>query len=147
MRWRRARALASLQSTGALALLSALGVVLLLLLSLVSGCGLMLLFGCTQGYLVPCVLLRFRRSRARWVFLVVAGCLGLCSCAPVLVLLVRARGPALRLGVCLLGFPAVVCAVTPVPPIASLCNNARMLVVTHKGKNAALTVLQNPEMP
>ena len=33
------------------------------------------------------------------------------------VLLVRARGPTLRLGVCLLGFPAVVCAVTPIPTI------------------------------
>ena len=49
-------------------------------------------------------------SRAR--FLVVAGCLGPCSCAPILVLLVHARGPALRLGVFLLGFPAVVCIVT-----------------------------------
>ena len=38
------------------------------------------------------------------------------------VLLVRSRGPALRLGVCLLGFPAVVCAVIPVPPIASPCS-------------------------
>ena len=60
---------------------------------------------------VPCMSLRpHQRS------------IGPCSCAPVLVLLVRARGPALYLGVCLLGFPAVVCAVTPVPPIASLCN-------------------------
>ena len=102
----------------------AVGVVLLLLLSLVSGYDLMFVFGCTQGCLVPCVLLCFRRSRARWEFLVdvVAGCLGPCSCAPVLVLLVRARGPALRLGVCLWGFPAVVCAVTPLPTIASLCN-------------------------
>ena len=100
-----------------------------------------------------CCFVCFRRPRARWVFLVVAGCLGPCPCAPVLVLLIRARGPAvtidrgakqritgagtatateatrepkqrpaLRLGVCLLGFPAVVCAVAPVPPIASLCN-------------------------
>ena len=38
------------------------------------------------------------------------------------VLLVRAHGPALCLGVCLLGLPAVVCAVTPAPSIASLCN-------------------------
>ena len=55
-------------------------------------------------------------------FPAVAGCLGPFSCAPVLVLLVRARGLAFRLGVSLLGFPAVVCAVTPFPTIASLCN-------------------------
>ena len=96
------------------------GAVLLLLLFMVSGCSLMFLFGCTRGCWVPCVLLCFRC--ARQVFLVLAGCLGPCSCAPVLVLLVRARGLALRLGVCLLGFPAVVCAVTPVPPIASFGN-------------------------
>ena len=36
--------------------------------------------------------------------------------------LVRARGPALRLGVFLLGFPAVACAGTPIPTITSLCN-------------------------
>ena len=81
------------------------------------------LFGCTQGCWLPCVLLCFRCSCVRWVFLVVAGCLGPCSCATVLVLLVRARGPALVLGLCLAGFPAV-CAVTPIPTIASLCNNA-----------------------
>ena len=95
----------------------AVGAVLLLLLSLVSGCSLMPLFGCTQGCLVPCVSLCLRRSHARWVFLVGAGCLGPCSCAFLLVLLVRARGLALRLGVCLLVFPAVVCAVTSIPPI------------------------------
>ena len=55
--------------------------------------------GCTPFGGV-CVLLCFRRSSAHRVFLVVAGCLGPCSCAPVLVLLVCARGPALRLGVC-----------------------------------------------
>ena len=38
------------------------------------------------------------------------------------VLLVRARGPALRFGVSLLGFPAVVCAATAMPALASLCN-------------------------
>ena len=69
-----------------------------------------------------CSFVCFRRPSARWVFLVIAGCLGSCSCAAVFVLLVRARWPALRLGVCLLGFPALVCAVTPVLPIASLCN-------------------------
>ena len=41
------------------------------------------------------------------------------------VLLVRARGPAFRLGVHLLGFPAVVCAATPTPTIASLCNSLK----------------------
>ena len=60
------------------------------------------LFGCTQGCSVLCV--GFRRSSARWVLLAVASCLGPCSCAPLVVLLVRSRGPALRLGVCLLGF-------------------------------------------
>ena len=69
-----------------------------------------------------CVLLCSRRPSVRWVFLVVAGCLGPCLCAPVLTLLVRAPGPAVRLAVCLLGFPAVACAVTPFPTIASLCN-------------------------
>ena len=39
--------------------------------------------------------------------------------------LVFARGSALRLGVCLLGFLAVVCAVTPVPTIASLCTQPK----------------------
>ena len=37
------------------------------------------------------------------------------------VLLVRARAPAFCLGVFLWGFPAVFCAATPVPTIASLC--------------------------
>ena len=40
-------------------------------------------------------------------------------------LLVRARGPAFRLGVCLWGFPAVVCAATPVPTIVPLCTRLR----------------------
>ena len=68
------------------------------------------------------VLLRSRGLSAHSVFLVVAGCLGPCLCAPILALLVRARGLAFRLGVCLLGFPAVVCAVAPFPTISSLCN-------------------------
>ena len=38
------------------------------------------------------------------------------------VLLVCALGPALRLGVSFLGLPAVACAVTPTPTIASLFN-------------------------
>ena len=57
------------------------------------------LFVTTGVYCFVC----FRRPRARWVLLVVAGCLGPCSCTPFLVLLVRARGLSLRLGVCLLG--------------------------------------------
>ena len=64
---------------------------------------------------VVCVLLRSRRLSAHSVFLVVAGCLGPCLCAPVLASFVRARGLAFRLGVCLSGFPAVVSAVTPFP--------------------------------
>ena len=64
--------------------------------------------------LMLCVLLCSRRLSAHSVFLVVAGCLGPCLCA-VLALLVRVRGLAFRLGGCLLGFPAVVCAVTPFP--------------------------------
>ena len=42
--------------------------------------------------------------------------------------LVRARGPAFRLGGCLLGFPAIVCTVTPIPTIASLCDTQRIRV-------------------
>ena len=45
------------------------------------------------------------------------------------VLSVRARGPALRLGVCLLGFPAVACAVAPIATIESLCNTSFILTV------------------
>ena len=96
----------------------AVGAVLLLLLALVSGCSLVLylvalrVVGCHV-----CCFVCFRRPRARWVFLVVARSFWPCSCAPVLVMLVRARGLALHLGVCLLRFPAVVCAVTPVPPV------------------------------
>ena len=79
------------------------------------------LFGCTQGCLVLCVGLfpphqcalgsscRCRLLGALFV------CSRSCVVGP-------HRGPALRLGVCLLGFPAVVCAVTPIPTIASLCN-------------------------
>ena len=37
----------------------------------------------------------------------------------------RCGGKVLRLGVCLLGFPAVLCAVTPVPTIASLSSRTR----------------------
>ena len=43
-----------------------------------------------------------------------------------------------RLGVCFLGFPAVVCAVTPVPPIVSLCNTAIARSV-HQRLKLALT--------
>ena len=68
------------------------------------------------------VLLCSRRLSAHSVFLVAVGCLGPCLCAPVLALLVRARRLAFRLGVCLLGFPAVVCAVTPFPTILSPCS-------------------------
>ena len=69
-----------------------------------------------------CVLLCFRRLSAHSLLLVVAGCLGPCLCTPVLGSLVRSRGLAFRLVVCLLGFPAVVCAVKPFPTISSLCN-------------------------
>ena len=62
-----------------------------------------------------CVLLCSRRLSAHSLFFVVAGCLGPCLCVPVLGSLVRARGLAFRLGVCLLGFPAVVCAVNLFP--------------------------------
>ena len=41
------------------------------------------------------------------------------------VLLVHARGPALHLGVCLMRFPAVACAFTPIPTIASLVTHMR----------------------
>ena len=87
-----------------------------------------------------CRFVCFRRPRARWVFLVIAGCVGSCSCAPVLVMLVRARGLALRIGVCLLGFPAVVCAVAPIPPIASLCNTEQRYYGMRDGENSQTTV-------
>ena len=67
------------------------------------------------------VLLCSRRLSEHSVFLVVTGCLGPCLCALVIASLVRARGLASRLGVCFLGFPAVVCTVTPFPTIWSLC--------------------------
>ena len=96
----------------------AVSAVLLLLLSLVSGSGLMLLLWLHLGLLdVVCGAL-FPPPHS--VFLVVAGCLGPCLCAPVLASLVRALGLAFCLGVCLLGFPAVVCTVTPFPTISSL---------------------------
>ena len=82
-----------------------------------------------------CVFLCSHRLSAHSLFLVVAGCLGPCLCAPVLALLVRAHWLAFRLGVCLLGFPAVVCAVTPFPTISSLCNLSEMFqthnTITH----------------
>ena len=71
-----------------------------------------------------CVLLCSRRLSALLVFLVVPGCLGRCLCAPVIASLGRARELAFRLGLCLLGFPAVVCAVTRIPSISSLCNTS-----------------------
>ena len=94
----------------------AVGAVLWLLLSLVSGCGLMLLIGLQLGLFdVVCC----RSLSTRWVILDVAGCLRPCSCAAVLALVVRARGLTVRLGVCLSGFLAVVCAVTRFPCLCS----------------------------
>ena len=46
------------------------------------------------------------------------------------------RGPALRLEVCLLEFPAVVCALTPIPTVASLCNIRYHLQVAKKARGA-----------
>ena len=43
----------------------------------------------------------------------------MCFCS---MLLMRARGLALRLGVYLLGLSAVICAATSIPTIASVCN-------------------------
>ena len=79
------------------------------------------------------VLLYSRRLSEHSVFLVVTGCLGPCLCALVLASLVRARGLAFSLGVCLLGFPAVVCTVTPFPTISSLCykEHRRLKVAVH----------------
>ena len=107
----------------------AVGAMLLLLLFLLSGSGVMLLLWLHLGLLMLCGLLCSRRLSAHSVFLVVAGCLGPCLCAPVLASLVRARGLAFRLGVCLLGFPAVVCADTPFPTILSLCKTKMIYVV------------------
>ena len=87
------------------------------------------LFGRGQGCLVLHVAL-FPPLQCALGAVAVAGCLGPCSCAPILLLLVRPRGPTLRLGVFLLGFPAAVCAVTPIPTIASLCNT-QSLCNTH----------------
>ena len=100
----------------------AVGALLLMLLPWCQGAVSCFCFGCTWGCLMLCVLLCSRRLSAHSVFLAVAGCLGPCLCAPVLASLVRARGLAFRLGACLLGFPAVVCAVTPFPTISSFCN-------------------------
>ena len=100
----------------------AVGAVLLLLLSLVSGCGLMLLLWLHSGLFdVVCVALfpppqcALGVSCRCWLH----GALFVCSCSCAVG---RARGPAVRLGVCLLGFPAAACAVTPLSTIASLCN-------------------------
>ena len=82
-----------------------------------------------------------RRLRAHSVFLVVARCLGPCLCAPVLASLVRARGLGFRLGVCLLGFPAVVCAVTPFPTISSLCKKNQHTTLT----SHALCAIETPD--
>ena len=100
----------------------AVGAVLLLLLSLVSGCGLMLLIRLHSGLFgAVCVALFLPLQCALgvscrcWLL----GALFVCSCSCVVS---RAHGPAVRLEVRLLGFPAVVCAVTPFPPLATLCN-------------------------
>ena len=100
----------------------AVGAVLLLLLSLVSGSGLMLLLWLHLGLFGDlCVSLfsppqcAFAVSCRGWLL----GALFVCSCSCVV-------GPrswaGFRLGVCRLGFPAVVCAVTPFPTISCLCN-------------------------
>ena len=79
-----------------------------------------ILFGCTECCLVLCValfppprcaLIASCRCRLLWALVV---------CFRSAVLLVRARGTPLRLGVCLWGFPAVAYAVTPLPTIAPL---------------------------
>ena len=77
---------------------------------------------CIHRHSQPCMLLCFRRPGVHWMLLAIAGCFGSYSRASVQGLLVRARGPALFLEVCILGFPAIVSAVTPIPAIASLCN-------------------------
>ena len=106
----------------------AVGAVLLLLLSLVSGSGLMLLPWLHLGLFdVVCVALFPPPQCAFGVSY--AGSLGPCMCAPVLASLVRACGLAFCLGVRLLGFPAIVCAVTPFPTISSLCNSIDTYVV------------------
>ena len=78
----------------------AVGAVLLWLLSLVPRCSIALLFGCTQGCWVLCVLLcLFPPPPCALCFSCrhrLFGALFVCSRS---VLLVRARGPALRLGV------------------------------------------------
>ena len=74
-----------------------------------------------------CCFVCFRRPRARWVFLVVAGCSGPCSCAPVLVLLVCARGPALFVLECAFwGF-------LPLFPLLHLFPLLRLFVTLNRG--------------
>ena len=79
------------------------------------------MFGCTSSCWVLCVALfpPLRCALGASCRCRLLGALFVCS-RPAL--LVRARGPALHLGVFLVGFPAVACAVTPVPAIVSLCD-------------------------
>ena len=117
---RRRRRQVAFQAPGGLpgACVVAVGAVLLFLLSLVSGSGLLLLICLHLGLFdVVCVALFLPRQCAfgvacrGWLL----GALFVCSCSCIV-------GLAFRLGVCFLGFPAVVCAVTPFPTILSLCN-------------------------
>ena len=78
----------------------------------------------------------------RWALLV-------CYCS---VLLVRARGPALRLGVCFLGFPAIVFAATTIPTIASFCNtlvrkvrSSKKSQHTHTGQQQSMSRQWQPQ--
>ena len=92
------------------------GLSALLLLSLVSGCCLMPFIRLHLG-LLGAVFYFVSASPVRigcFVPLPAAQALFVCFRS---VWLVRARGPALRLGVCLLGFPTVACAVTSIPRV------------------------------
>ena len=55
-----------------------------------------------------------------------------------------ARGLAFRLGVCLLGFPAVVCAVSPFPTISCLCNLIQQLLTALISPFCPFTCILSP---
>ena len=102
----------------------------LLLLSLVSGRRLMLLFRSHSGLFgAVCCFISATPVRVG-CFLPLIAAWGLVRVLPFCVVR-RARGTALRLRVCLLGFPAGACTVTPVAIVASLCNTLAYLLHNH----------------
>ena len=97
------------------------GAVPWLLLSPVSGCSLMLLVALRFGLLGAVCCFASTASVCVGCFLLFPASLGLVRVLPFCVV-GPARGPAFRLGAYLLWFPAIFCASTPIPIIASPCN-------------------------